>query len=548
LAFADRGGIAIGTYVAAPRPEVARLPVSLPPRPAVLAGREDLLAELHNLLTRGDSPLTVVLCGLGGVGKTSLAVEYAHRHLAEVGIAWQLAADDPTVLASGLAELAAQLGGRDLADPRDPVASAHAVLAAYPAEWLLVFDNADEESVRRFMPTAGRGRVLITSQSQHWPGRQMLDVPVLGEDVAAGFLVHRVGDPDSEAAAALASQLGGLPLALEQAAAYVQATGSTLARYLALFQDRRAEVLARGQAAGHPATVAATLGIALSRLEADAPAAAGLLRLLACLASEPVPLTLLLSEVQTVHELAGDVADAVEPLQGDQLAAADAVVALRRYSLVNLAGKGTVLVHRLVQATAIDQLPADHARSWRQAAAALTEAAIPANERLPAAWPTCAVLLPHVLAVLDLTSLGTWRMASYLGNSGSYLAARDLFQAITAARETVSGAEHPDTLHGMHEVALWTGQAGDPARARDMFAELLPVRERVLGAEHKGTLSTRGNLASWTGQTGDPARARDMYAELLPVQERILGAKHPDIMFTRASLASWIAQADLADQ
>jgi hypothetical protein len=429
LAFADRGGIAIGTYVAAPRPEVARLPVSLPPRPAVLAGREDLLAELHSLLTRGDSPLTVVLCGLGGVGKTSLAVEYAHRHLAEVGIAWQLAADDPTVLASGLAELAAQLGGRDLADPRDPVASAHAVLAAYPAEWLLVFDNADEVSVRRFMPTAGRGRVLVTSQSQHWPGRQMLDVPVLGEDVAAGFLVHRAGDPDSEAAAALASQLGGLPL--EQAAAYVQATGSTLAGYLALFQDRRAEVLARGQAAGHPATVAATLGIALSRLEADAPAAASLLRLLACLAPESVPLTLLLSEVRTADELAGDVADAVEPLPGDQLAAADAVVALRRYSLVNLAGNGTVLVHRLVQATAIDQLPADHARSWRQAAAALTEAAIPANERLPAAWPACAVLLPHVLAVLDLTSLGTWQMASYLGNSGSYPAARDLFQAIT---------------------------------------------------------------------------------------------------------------------
>jgi hypothetical protein len=201
------------------------------------------MAELHSLLTRGDGPRTVVLCGLGGVGKTSLAAEYAHRHLAEVGIAWQLAADDPTVLASGLAELVAQLVGRDLADPRDPVASAHAVLAAYPAEWLLVFDNADEASVRRFMPTAGRGRVLVTSQSQHWPGRQMLDVPVLGEDVAAGFLVNRAGDPDSEAAAALASELGGLPLALEQAAAYVQATGSTLARYLALFQNRRAEVL-----------------------------------------------------------------------------------------------------------------------------------------------------------------------------------------------------------------------------------------------------------------------------------------------------------------
>ena len=101
----------------------------------------------------------VVLYGLGGAGKTSLAVEYAHRHLADVGVAWQFASEDPAVLAAGFGGLAAQLGARDLPDTRDPVASVHGVLAAQPSQWLLVFDNApDRASVQAFVPPAGRGR------------------------------------------------------------------------------------------------------------------------------------------------------------------------------------------------------------------------------------------------------------------------------------------------------------------------------------------------------------------------------------------------------
>ena len=161
--------------------EVPGKPVRLPPRPVFLAGREELLAEVGARLTAGDDPgpRLVALCGLGGAGKTSLAVEYAHRHLAEVGVAWQFAAEDATVLAAGFGELAAQLGVRGLADARDPVASVHAVLARFPAPWLLIFDNAaDLASVAAFLPPAGPGRMLITSQNPAWPG-QMLEVPML---------------------------------------------------------------------------------------------------------------------------------------------------------------------------------------------------------------------------------------------------------------------------------------------------------------------------------------------------------------------------------
>ena len=414
------------------------------------------------------------------------------------------------------------------------------------AGWLLVFDNVPgQAAVQRFLPPAGRGRVLITSQSAVWPRGQAVEVPVLDTVVAAGFLVSRTATRTSRPRQDLAGELGGLPLALEQAAAYIQATGITLAGYLSVFRERRGDLLARGEAAGHPADVAATLGLALSRLGEQAPAAAGLLRLLACLAPEPVPLDLLLADAQAAGELAAGVAAVLGPLLGDRVAAGDAVAALRRYSLVTPAGDGLVLVHRLVQAVTLAQVSADVARQWEQAAAALVQAAIPADAALPAAWPVCAVLLPHARAVLDLTSGGMWRIAQYLGYSGSYLAARDLFQLIADAHrdDGAYGAEHPDTLDARASLARWTGQAGDAAGARDQYAALLPISERVLGAEHPDTLAARANLARWTGQAGDAAGARDQCAALLPIFERVLGAEHPDTLNTRSNLAHWTGQA-----
>jgi hypothetical protein len=530
------------------RPGVTGKPVRLADPPSLLAGRKDLLADLHTRLTGGDEPgpRTVALCGIGGAGKTSVALAYARRHLAKVAVAWQFAAEDPTVLAAGFAELAAQLGARNVVDTRDPVASVHGLLAAFPGQWLLIFDNApDRESVEAFVPPAGPGRVLITSQSALWPHRQGVEVPVLDTGVAAGFLADRTSDPDRQAAWGLAGELGGLPLALEQAAAYIQATGITLAAYLALFRDRQADLLARGQAAGHPADVAATLGLAVSRLGDQAPAAAGLLRLLAFLAPEPVPLALLLAGAQAAGALAPGVAAAVGPLLGDRVAAGDAVAALRRYSLVTSAGDGLVLVHRLVQAITRDQLSAEVADQWQQAAAALVQAAVPADPEAPVAWQDCAVLLPHARAVLDLTSDGMSRIAWYLGQSGSYPAARDLFRLIVDAHtdDDAYGAEHPGTLIARAKLAFWAGGAGDAAAARDQLAALLPIEERVLGAEHPDTLSARASLASFTGEAGDSAAARDQYVALLPVFERVLGAEHPGPLAARADLAGWTGEA-----
>jgi hypothetical protein len=429
--------------------------------------------------------------------------------------------------------------------------------------------------------------VLVTTQNQHWPPGQVLDVPVLNTEVAAGFLTDRTGDPDRAAARELAAELGGLPLALEQAAAYMQATGTTLARYLPLFRDRQADLLARGEVAGHP-DVAATLGLALSRLADKSPAAAGLLRLLAFLAPEPVPLALLLADMQAAGLLGPEATATVGPLLGDAVAAGDAITALRRYSLITPAGDGLVLVHRLVQAITRTQLTSEEAAQWEKAAAALVGAAIPADVPLPATWSACAVLLPHARAVLDLTSNAIWQIALYFGASGSYPAARDLFRLIADAhaeddaygpehrdtlaarnqlarwtgeardvagardqlavllplREPVQGPEHPDTLATRHELARWTGEAGDAAGARDQLAVLLPLRERVQGPEHPETLTTRHNLAGWTGGAGDAAGARDQFAVLLPLRERVMGPEHPETLTPRLNLAHWTERAE----
>ena len=512
--------------------------VRLAPRPAYLAGREELLAGLEARLAAGSGPGVVVLSGMGGAGKTSVAVEYAYRQAAGCAVVWQLPAEDPAGLVAGFAELAAHLG----AESGDPVRRVHAVLARRD-DWLLVFDNVPRpESVAGLVPPAGRGRVVITSQFGSWPGRQVLEVPVLDPAVAARFLLDRTGAAgaaEEEAAAVeLAGELGGLPLALEQAGAYMQASGRTVGEYLGLFRGRRAELLDRGDPAGYDKRVTTTWALAFAALGAAGPAA-GLLRLVACCAAEDIPPGLLLRPGLAAEDFDAVVGPVLVPLLGDELARDEAVAGLRRFSLISAPRGGLVSVHRLVQAITLDQLPTGEAATWRRAAAAVIQAALPGSPEDPGCWPVFAALLPHAQAALDTASYGMAQLAAYLGASGSYAAALAVQRQVLRAQEETWGAEHPDTLTTRDYLATWTGEAGDAAGARDQLAALVPVRERVSGAEHPDTLTARGNLARWTGEAGDAAGARDQLAALVPVRERVSGAEHPDTLDRRA--ATWPA-------
>jgi Domain of unknown function (DUF4062)/Tetratricopeptide repeat len=437
--------------------------VRLAPRPVHLAGREGLLAELDARLAgvRAGSGV-VALTGLGGAGKTSVAVEYAYRQLAGRGVVWQLPAGEPAALAAGFGELAARLGGGEV--PADPVAAVHAALARRD-DWLLVFDNVpDPGAVKGLVPPAGGGGVVITSRHGYWPGGQVLEVPVLDRDVAAAFLLTRAGAAgaqEEEAAFELAGELGGLPLALEQAGAYMQASGRSIAGYLGLFRARRAELLDKGDPAGYDKRVTTTWALAFAELGQAGPAA-GLLRLAACCAAEDISLHLLLRPGVAAEDFDAAVAAVLVPLLDDDLARDEAVAGLRRFSLISAPRDGLVSVHRLVQAITLDQLSPQEAQAWRRAAAAVIEAALPGDPEDPGCWPVFAALLPHAQAALDPASQGMYQLARYLGASGSYAAALAVQRQVLHAWEEALGAEHPDTLTARDNLAYWVRQAQKP--------------------------------------------------------------------------------------
>ncbi|MFC7382163.1 FxSxx-COOH system tetratricopeptide repeat protein [Sphaerisporangium rhizosphaerae] len=546
------GGIVVGTVGGVqlpPRPPVPARPVRLAPRPPQLAGRDQTLAVVHQRLTSDQAhPSLLVIHGLGGVGKTSLVVEYAHRYQHAYRLVWQLPAEDATVLSAAFAELAALLGMRQPGELVDPVHQVHAALAASPDPWLLIFDNAlDAEALRAFLPPVGDGHVLVTTRSGHWPTRHSMELHVLDNGPAAVFLTERTGDNEPDTAAAVAVELGGLPLALEQAGAYIDATGTTLAGYLHLLRRRRAEMLAQGQPWGYDQHVASTWHLAFDHLTHTSPHAIALIRLLACYAPEAIPYRLLLTPLDhddtadSLHD--GDGLAELRALPHGELDINTAISELRRHGLINRPVGGTVSVHRLVQAVTLDQLPPPARTAWQHAAATLLQTALPVTPRQPDTWPRYTQLLPHARAALPLTSPALHQVAIFLGCSGDYRTSTTLIQQMQQEFTAKLGAEHPDTLKIRHNLAAFTGEAGDAAAARDRFAALLPDIERVLGADHPGTLTTRGNLARWTGDAGDAAAARDQFAALLPVHERVLGADHPDTLTTRHYLASWTGEA-----
>jgi hypothetical protein len=286
----DRGPASTAT-------EAPRFPGELPPVWNVpyhpnpyFIGRDLLLAEIHARLTALEADSRrVVLTGLGGTGKTQLAVEYAYRQRADYDLVWWVRSEQPTSLLGDYASLAGQTplaAGLKTAENAAQEAVAEAVRGWLERHrrWLLVLDNVEEPAaIIELLPRSGGGHVLLTTQAEAgWEQlADLLPVEVLAPADAAGFLLSRTKEEGPEAAAAartLANSLGGLPLALEQAAAYVVAARTlNLAGYAQLFATRALELLGRGQPLGYQHTVATTWSLALQKLQDTAPAAVGLL-------------------------------------------------------------------------------------------------------------------------------------------------------------------------------------------------------------------------------------------------------------------------------
>jgi len=415
-------------------------------------GREDLLARLRQALTSGQpAALTQAIHGLGGVGKTQLAVEYAYRHAAEYDLVWWVRAEEPAALAADYAALARPLDlpEKDEPDQRLVVQAVRRWLGQHDG-WLLVFDNARRpKDLRPYLPPGGAGHVLVTSRYPDWGEvASPLTVQVMERAESVAFLLKRTGQTDEAAAAELAEALGNLPLALAQAGAYVDATRTTLAAYLDLFQTRRAELWEKERPPlDYPATVATTWDLAFQQLQRASPAGADLLNLCAFLAPDDIPQDLLSGEAQ---HLPPPLAEAVaDPLTFDE-----AVAALLHYSLLERTGDA-LSVHRMVQAVARDRLAEGDRRTWAGAAAQIVDGAFPSGDAPQDVrnWPQCARLLPHALAAaghakaLEVASEATGYLFNqaglYLWGRAEFVQAKAAFERALAVGEAAFGPHHP---------------------------------------------------------------------------------------------------------
>ncbi len=464
-------------------------------------GRSQLLADLRQALTAEKTAAltqTQAIHGLGGVGKTQLALEYAYRYAADYGLVWWLRSEEPATLAADYAGLATAL---DL--PEKEAQEQSAIIKAvrqwldHHSGWLLIFDNASQaQALLSYLPQAGTGHVIITSRHPHWKDvANPLKVPVWPREESVAFLVRRAGAQSEAMANAVAEALSDLPLALEQAAAYVEATGISWTDYLDLFRQYRQDLLKEHQPLAYDATVATTWEISFQQVKAEAPAAVDLLNVCAFLAPDEIPRRLLIDGREHFPE-------ALAQALAQPLVVNKAIASLVRYSLLEAINE-TLSLHRLVQAVTRDRLTEAEQKLWAEAAFQIVNRAWPSD--VIRSWPECSHLLPHSYAVLehvDRLKIGSPALWELLIHMWSYLDSRALHSGVEPPfrrqlleiSEKQFGSDHPTTALSLTSLALFLKAHDQYAVAEPLFSRAIAIFEKTLGPEHPHTKKARENL------------------------------------------------------
>jgi hypothetical protein len=579
----------IETVVIQPSPVLAaagpRLPSgvsrvwNIPARNPGFTGRDDLLEAVRERLLAGDKAVVQALHGMGGVGKTQLATEYAHRFAESYDLAWWVNSEQGGLIGDQFAALGLALGCVRAAAGTEVVRAVVLAELRERRRWLLVFDNAENPvDVTPWLPGRG-GHVLITSRERGWAEvAAPVEVDVLARPESVAILQARVPGLTGADADRLAAELGDLPLAIAQAAGFVAETGMVSAQYLGLLRTRAGQLLAQAPPGlSYPQSLAAATQLIADRLARDDPAAAQLASLCAFLAPEPIPDELFTG---TTSVMPGELAARV----ADPLAWRPTLAHLARQSLARIDDRG-LQMHRLTQAILRDRLTPERAAATRMQTEAMLAASNPGEPDNPATWPRWARLMPHLLhadlAATDspgLRQLGCdgcwyllargdiptaydlaidlrqqWRerlgddhedtleIARYLGWAlqamGRWIQARDLNQDTLDRQRRVRGEDHPDTLRTATNMAVDLRDLGEVQAARDLDQDTLNRRRRVLGHDHPDTLRSATQLATDLRQLGEARAARDLDQDTLDRRRRVLGEDHPDTLTSARNLA-----------
>jgi TIR domain/NB-ARC domain/Tetratricopeptide repeat len=544
------------------RRRVAHL-VGVVPNAADCFQERDLLARLEQALADGGTAvITQVLTGLGGVGKTQLAAALARTLIesASLDVLVWVTARSRTDVVSAYVQAGHEIRGVDTTDPDAAVRELLAWLTVTTGRWLVVLDDvADPADLTGLWPPATRsGRVVVTTRrrdavlSSH--GR-LVDVGLFTPTEARTYLSAKFANrPDRLVEAdELAADLGYLPLALGQAAAFITDADITCADY----RTRLARATTLVDVIPEPSAlpddyrlpVAAALWLSVEAAHQIRPhgLARPLLTMLSLLDPNGIPDTVLTAPA-TLTYLNRHRPDSTPHVDAE--AGRDALSCLARLNVVDRAANpdgqaGRIRVHALVQRATREQTEAD----------LVDEAATTAADALVQIWPQVerdrdlAHLLRANTAALRMSAENQlwqphahdvlFRFGQSFGEAGLVAVAVEHFQHLATEATARLGPDHPDALTARNDLAYWRGEAGDVAGAAAALDALLTDRLRVLGPDHPDTLTTRLDLASLRGWAGDMAGAVAALEALLTDQLRVQGPDHPDTLTNRSHITWW---------
>jgi tetratricopeptide (TPR) repeat protein/transcriptional regulator with XRE-family HTH domain len=528
-------------------------------------GREEILETLHQRLS-GEQVVALTqsyaLHGLGGIGKTHLAIEYTYRHgLSYAAVFWIGAENAETILSSfmTIAELL-RLPERQKADQQQIVAAVQHWLNTH-RQWLLIWDNVEDLTLlQRFLPATRQGSILITTRRQALGTlAQGIELPQLSPEEGLLLLLRRakVLSPEAtqeqieqlsqrmprayQAAEQLVTIMDGLPLALDQAGAYIEETPCSLTDYLDLFQTRQVQLLGRrGEVvSNHPASVIATWSLSFEKVERANPPAADLLRLCAFLHPDAIPEEVLMQGVTSLNEQPGAGAS-------DRFQLHEALRTVSAYSLLRRqVEERTCSIHRLVQAVLRDGMDATLTQKWMERAVHVVYAVLPEVEHTT--WGQYERLLPHALLCanhtvhseqshLELASL-LFKTASYLLERTQHGEAESLFLRALHIREQVLTSLHPDVAHSLNELAQLYRHQGQLEKAEPLYQRALHIFEQVLTPSHPDVATPLNNLAALYTQQGKYADVDALFRQALRILEQAWGTEHTDVARSLNNLA-----------